>query len=81
MMMDGGMMCGGGMAIGGLFVLLLFAVIAYVAYRFGRSRPEGPTRSDTSSAGGDEALDLVRARYARGEISREEYEQVRRDLA
>ena len=28
----------------------------------------------------DEATDLVRRRYAQGEISREEFEQLRRDL-
>ena len=29
----------------------------------------------------DDALDILRQRYARGEISREEYESRRRDLA
>ena len=29
---------------------------------------------------GDSALEIARRRYARGEITREEFEQVRRDL-
>ena len=79
-MMDGGMACGGGMAFGGLLVLLLFAVVGYVAYRFGKSRAE-ESRTGAASPRTDEALEVARARYAKGEITREEYEQFRRDLA
>jgi putative membrane protein len=31
--------------------------------------------------GGDNAIEIARGRYARGEISREEFDQIRRDLA
>jgi putative membrane protein len=31
--------------------------------------------------GGDNAIEIARHRYARGEISREEFDQIRRDLA
>ena len=77
--MDGGMMCGGGMALGGLFVLLLFAMVGYIAYQFGKSKAEG---SGTSAASrrADDALEVARIRYARGEITSEEYETLRRDL-
>lgn len=79
-MMDGGMMCGGGMAFGGLLVLLLFAVVGYIAYRFGKTRADG-SHASTSSRRVDDALEVARARYAKGEITREEFEQFRRDLA
>jgi putative membrane protein len=47
-----------------------------------------PRRINNSHAAGDEAdssspesaLDILKRRYARGEISRDEYEAVRRDL-
>ena len=84
-MMDGGMMCGGGMAFGGLLVLLLFGLVGYVAYRVGKSRAEGSRaeESGTSAASSrpSDALEIARLRYAQGEIAREEYEQLRRDLA
>lgn len=79
-MMDGGMMCGGGMAFGGLLVLLLFAVVGYIAYRFGKSRAE-ESSVGAASPGANDALEVARARYAKGEITREEFEQFRRDLA
>jgi putative membrane protein len=34
-----------------------------------------------SPAGSDAAAEILRTRYARGELSREEFEQMRRDLA
>lgn len=77
--MGGGMMCGGGMALGGLLVLVLFAVVGYIAYQFGKSKAEGSGTSTTSSRA-DDALEAARMRYARGEITSEEYEKLRRDL-
>lgn len=77
-------MCAGGMGVGLLLVLLLLAVIGYIAYRLGQSQSngEGTGRNPgRRSERGDEALEMARIRYAKGEISREEFEQIRRDLA
>jgi putative membrane protein len=38
-------------------------------------------RGDKRDSGDEPALDIARRRYARGEISREEFEQIRSDLA
>lgn len=53
---------------GGLLALLAWGLSRLV----GGSRPaQGP---------GDTALEIARQRYARGEISREEFEELRRNL-
>jgi putative membrane protein len=50
-------------------VLLLVWAVRQVTHR-------GPT----GASGGSRALEIVQERYARGEITREQYEKMRRDL-
>lgn len=82
-MMPGGMMGWGlggfGMGIGWLFMFLFWGLIfvaAVLAVRWlwaeGRSVPRIES--------GDSALDILKRRYARGEIDREEFEAKKRDL-
>ncbi|MDP2730511.1 MAG: SHOCT domain-containing protein [Dehalococcoidales bacterium] len=52
--------------------LIIWAVVAAV-------RPGESNRSD--SAAYSSALDVLKKRYARGEINKEEYEEKKRDLA
>jgi putative membrane protein len=63
----------------GLMMLLFWgavivAIVVGVRWVTGQGRP-GPARPV------DTALQILRERYARGEISREEFEQRKRDLA
>ena len=58
----------------GLLVLFLF--ILAVAY--GVKRVWGQRSSDVT--GKESALDLLKKRYAKGEISREEFERIKRDI-
>lgn len=70
MMMHGGMSIM--MWLAGLFWLVVVAaVVAGLWWLVRRGRP----------APRDPALDALRERYARGEITREEFEARRRDLA
>ena len=61
----------------GFDLILVIVIVGGIAYAFGW-RPQfnqgGPTQTKQTP------LELLKARYARGEISREQYEQMRRDL-
>ena len=59
----------------GLIIPLL--LIGGIAYALGWRPQFNETRPDHTR---QTPLELLKARYARGEISREEYEQVRREL-
>ena len=58
---------------GGMWLLLLVAImVAVIVLVRGAQTQRSVTR--------DDALELVRRRYAQGELSREEFEQLRADL-
>lgn len=53
------------------FVLLIVGVVILVAWLVGRTQPDA--RSSSSRPAGQDALEILRARFARGEITRDEY--------
>ncbi len=55
------------------WVLLILAIIVVVKWLAGGSPKGGPPREES-------ALDILKKRYARGEIGREEFDQKKRDL-
>jgi putative membrane protein len=61
----------------GFGLLVTLAIVGAIAYALGW-RPQftqsGPGKT------GETPLEILKARYARGEISREEYEKMRQDL-
>ncbi len=70
-----------GMIFGALMMLLfwggLIALVVFAVRAFSSSASQG--RSGANSAG-ESALEIVKMRYARGEISQVEYEEIVRDL-
>ena len=60
--------------------LIIWAVIALVRRNGGRFGCCGG-HGDEHNNGGSKALDILKERYAKGEINKEEYEQKKKDLA
>lgn len=63
---------GGGMVFGWVFMTLLLIGVGALVY--------AATRGSRQPGSGPSALDVLHARYARGEIGREEYLERRSDL-
>jgi len=61
----------------GFDLILVVVIVGAIAYALGWR----PQFNQTGSAQtGQTPLEILEARYARGEVTREEYEQIRRDL-
>jgi uncharacterized membrane protein len=58
-----------------IFVVLIVGAIAYAAGWRPQFNQPGPTQTSQT------ALEILQGRYARGEITGEEYDQMRRGLA
>jgi len=54
------------------WILIIIALVWFVAF--------ATRRESSSSESGKSAQDILKERYARGEIEREEFEQKRKDL-
>ena len=61
----------------GLDLIFLVVIVGAIAYALGWRPQSKQTRPAQSS---QTPLEILKARYARGEITREDYDQMRRDL-
>jgi putative membrane protein len=68
------MMGGFGMGFGWIIFILIIVLLLVGKGYFNRSREEGESPKES-------ALHVLKERYARGEISKEEFEGKKRDLA
>ena len=68
-------------AFGGVFMILLWVgligLLVWVVMKIVRSSSSGGGRDEPKK----DALDIAKERYAKGEISREEFEQIKKDLS
>jgi putative membrane protein len=67
-------------AVGGLFWIGFLILIGGIAWAVLKSAA-GPSAERTEYSPRPTPLDLLKTRYARGEITRQEFEQTKRDLA
>jgi len=79
--MGPGMMGGWGMGWFGMIFMLLFWVLVIIGLIFLIKWLIQNTRKGTgTSNGGSRALEILKERYARGEINKQEFEEKKRDL-
>ncbi len=70
-----------GWLLGGLMMLLFWGgIIALVFFAIRAFSGSGSRTVSKQTNSGESALDILKKRYARGEISKEEYETIRGDL-
>ncbi|MFH1314279.1 MAG: SHOCT domain-containing protein [Candidatus Eisenbacteria bacterium] len=67
------MMSYGGGLLMWLIILIVAAIVVYAAFQLTRSRGQAGTTGETP-------LDILKKRYARGEITLEEFEEKKRHL-
>ena len=63
----------------GLAMMLFWTVVAFLVILLVARSVNGNERQDTK-AKADDVLDIVRQRYAKGEISKEEFDHLKKDL-
>lgn len=63
----------GGMWLGLIFWIVIIVLIVYLIVRFANQQ-------NTRTTSNESALDILKKRYARGEISKEEFEEIKKDL-
>jgi len=63
---------------GGWLTFVLLVLIIVLLLRRRREQTSGPVKPTTSSA--ESPLDILKNRYAKGEISKNEFDQMKKDL-
>ncbi len=80
--MGSGMMGGWGMGwFGGIFMIIFWILILVALVFFIKWLVQNTGRRQTGVDDGNRALEILKERYARGEIDKVEFEEKKRDLA
>lgn len=74
-------MCGmGGMWIFPIIGITLVLVVLYLIFRQGNTGPPQVGSDPSHGTAEESALDILKTRYAKGEISKDEFEQMKKDI-
>ena len=68
-------MMGFGMGFGWIFMLLFWGMLVWLVYTLINA-----SQSNTKQGREEDALGILKKRYAKGEISKKEYEEMRKEL-
>ncbi|GBD91079.1 hypothetical protein BMS3Abin04_01803 [bacterium BMS3Abin04] len=68
----------GGMWFGWLFWIILIAIIIWAVLQF--TNRNQPTNHSTNIVEKETPLDILKKRYAKGEITKEEYDEMRKNI-
>lgn len=78
--MMGGYGMGGGYGFGGIFMILWLVLIIVGIVMLVKWLSKSAT-ADDGSGSANKALDILRERYARGEINEQEFQKIKHDLS
>jgi putative membrane protein len=80
--MGSGMMGGWGMGwFGGVFMIIFWLIILAALVFFIQWLVRNTGHRQTGASGGNQALEILKERYARGEIDSAEFEKMKSDLS
>lgn len=76
---------GGGFGFGGLFMLIFWGLVIWAIIVLAKNLSEnkgccGMSDHNKHKNSGDSAMDILRERYAKGELSKEDFERMKKDL-
>jgi putative membrane protein len=80
MMCPGGYFGWGGMGMFPFMMFILFLVAIYFIFKRGE-HGSLPWQDQGKQLGSDSALEILKRRYAAGEISKEQFDQMRQDIS
>ncbi len=72
------------MGFGGIFGILIIVILVWAVIQFtGKNSSNNPFSSNQphSQSGEETSLEILKKRYARGEVTKEEFDKMKRDLS